>query len=409
MRAYASNFFVASTGDDSKAGSVAAPWATLSRASMSVSPGDVVHVAPGVYKDAAITHASGAASARIAFVSDVPFGAVLQTTGAHAAWENNGDFVDIVGFDVSGDGTIGIWNFGSNVRIINNRVHDIPAPCTSVGGAGIDEGDYSGTGDEIIGNWVFRIGAGTTPCQFVHGIYPTNQGTHVWNNIVFDNRGVGIHLWHAPSHISIANNLVFENDYGGISVGAGDKPGNVIADFIDVLNNIVVSNHNRPGIFEVQLTGTNNRYGHNLVYQNDGDLMLLNGLSDNGTLLIDPALVDYQPDGSGDYHLSERSPCIGAGATSDTPTQDIEGARRTKMDVGPYGFFAVLADGGSGSVTAVHRGCTMDCRSGSDRPGSLLLASIMAAFLLRRRRTLQRLIGNSTRPEVRSADRPPKD
>src|SRR2546428_5491669 len=68
-------YYVAATGSDSNDGSAAAPWRTISHAAVSVTPGALVHVLPGVYNESVFFDISGAASQRIRFISDTRWGA----------------------------------------------------------------------------------------------------------------------------------------------------------------------------------------------------------------------------------------------------------------------------------------------------------------------------------------------
>jgi len=160
--------------------------------------------------------------------------------------------------------------------------------------------------------------------------------------------GWGVHLWHAANQVTIANNTVFNNNYGGILIGDGDDPGGflpgVVNDYTVVSNNIVYRNGMQPGasgygIEEYGLTGTHNQYLNNLVYQNGpADWNLQNGNVAIGSISADPQFINYQPDGSGDYHLSSTSPASKAGTTVGAPTFDLIGAPRpqTSIDVGAY-------------------------------------------------------------------------
>ena len=302
-----------------------------------------MHVAPGTYSGPITTSVSGTSSARVRFVSDVQYAAKIRTSSSNAVWTNNGDYTDIEGFDVAGDSSscLGILNWASFVRIVGNTVHNIPAPgaCNGNGGAGIDNADYSGHDNDIIGNVVHDIGDYTAPNPSVHGIYHSNLRGHVWNNITYRNQGWGIHLWHAPSQVMVSSNTVFNNGYGGILIG-GD-PG--VDDYTVVANNIVAYN-GRYGISEYGNTGTHNQYVKNLVYQNAyGAFNLLNGLTDSGTVAANPQFVNYQPDGSGDYHLLSSSPAIGAGTSQGAPSIDFAGGSRPQAgnwDIGAYEFNA---------------------------------------------------------------------
>jgi hypothetical protein len=335
-------FYVAPGGSDGADGSVEHPWATIQHAAESVRAGDTVHVAPGQYSRAVVTMASGTEAARIRFVSDTPWGARITTAGSDCSWTNRGDYVDIEGFDISGDGRLGILNLASSVRIMGNHVHDIPALNSGGnGGAGIDNGDYAARDSDIVGNTVHDIGDTGSPGSRVHGIYLANYGGHVWNNISYRNEGWGIHAWHAARHAVIANNLVFANGRGGIVIGAGDSPGGVDADGFIVANNIAVHNGGY-GVVECGRIGKNNRYLNNLAYRNAlGAFSLQHGNLAQGTVEADPMLVGYQADGTGDYHLAPGSPAIRAGTALGAPAEDLDGAPRSPaagIDIGPYGF-----------------------------------------------------------------------
>lgn len=338
------NYYVSTGGSDSNSGSSSAPWATIQHAANVAKAGSVVHVASGTY-GAVTTSISGTSTARIRFVSDVKWGAKIRTTGVSQMWYNTGNYIDIMGFDISGDGRLGILNMGSFVRIIGNNVHNIPASCTSSGGAGIDNANYSASDDDIIGNVVHDIGNPTVQCYSVQGIYHSNLRGHILNNISYRNEAWGIQLWHAANNVVISNNLVFQNGAGGIVVGDGDSPGGVTDDYTTVSNNIVMDNHSTWGsgraIYESGATGTHNKYLNNLIWNNTQGIVLQNGLQDVNTINADPQLVNYQPNGSGDYRLQSTSRAINSGTTSGMPPKDFDGAPRpfsTGPDRGPYEF-----------------------------------------------------------------------
>lgn len=340
-----SDRYVSPAGNDSNDGSERHPWATLTGAAARATGGTTIHVMPGSY-GAVVTSVSGTPAARVRFLSDKKWEARILSTGAYSAWTNNGNYVDIIGFDISGTGNLGIANWGSGVRIVANHVHDIAAPgCPSNGGAGIVNANYSGMDNEIIGNVVHDVGDLSKLCPRVHGIYHSNAHGRVVNNIAYRNEGFGIHLWHAASDVTVANNLVFNNYYGGILIGAGDAPFNADprhpADDILVVNNIVVFNLHRNGIEEMGTTGWHIQYLNNLVYKNQGKDWKLKTGRQFATITADPQFVYYMPDGTGDYHLLPGSPAVSAGTPTGAPGTDIEGRPRPRgkyWDLGPYQF-----------------------------------------------------------------------
>lgn len=341
--ASAANYYATATGSGTSC-TQSAPCSLTTAVTKPVA-GDTVHVAPGTYSytstayQAIKTSKSGTASARIRYVSDTKWGAKIVSKGTWAVWRNDGDYVDIEGFDITGDGAGGIYNFGSFNRIIGNHVHNIAGPpdCAndSNGGAGIENAEYTASDNEIIGNVVHDVGI--VNCGMdnhrVHGIYHSNLRGHIYNNISYHNTGFGIHTWHAAKAVVITNNLVFRNGAGGIIVGAGDSPGGVTADGFIVNNNIVYDNLG-VSIIEEGTYGVNT-YSNNCVYNNgtgtgNNNTYLYVGSKSiiSGTVVKDPLFVNYKADGTGDYHLSANSPAIGAGTTQGAPRDDFDGLIR---------------------------------------------------------------------------------
>jgi hypothetical protein len=335
---HAADWWVAPDGDDAASGAMGEPFATIVRADEVAMPGDVVHVLAGEYEGTFETTASGTEDARISFVSEQKWGAVLVASGG--GWIARGDWVDIAGFEYTGNAAVGLLAMGSHTRYFDNWVHHLSPACDGNGGAGIDAGNYDAEDVDMIGNVVHDVWADDTdgtPCNRVQGLYHSILRGVVANNLAWNISGWGIHTWHAPRELVITNNLVFSCG-GGIVVGAGDSPGGVVADGFLVANNIVV--HNGYGILESGETGLENRYLHNLVWQNEnGDVSLQNGLVDENTIVADPLFVDWQSGGGGDYRLADTSPGIDAGTPEGAPGIDIDGVARPQgagFDIGPY-------------------------------------------------------------------------
>ncbi len=336
--------YVSPEGNDEHSGERGNPWKTIGHAALMVKPGTTVHVAPGHYHEDVINSVSGTASARIVFISDKKWGAkIYGQRDAGFIFHNKGDYVDIVGFEVSGKKSrLGIINYANHCRILYNHVFDIEANnAGNSGGAGIDNSNYDAADNDIIGNVVHDIGIGST--GHVQGIYHSNGKGCIFNNITYRNSGWGIHTWHNPKNLIISNNLVFENNNGGIVIGAGDAPFNGLADGFIVQNNILISNHKNFAITEMGDTGKNNIYRNNLFHNNSrGEYRLRNRLKPENTIIADPLLVNYKPDGTGDYRLRKGSPAINFGTVLDAPTLDIDKKKRRKrqgkIDIGPYSF-----------------------------------------------------------------------
>jgi hypothetical protein len=342
--------YVSPTGSDSNPGTKLRPFRTIQQAANVARMSATVHVAPGTYRGNVRSDASGTATARIRFVSDKKWGAKIIGRGTEAAWTNHGNYVDIVGFDISGSGRHGILNWASYTSISGNRVHNLTVSggCTGNGGAGIVNANYSGADGDIIGNVVHDIGV-PGECNTVHGIYSSNRGGLIANNIVYRASSYGIHLWHAVRNVVIANNTVFANGSadigGGILIGNGDAPGGVILDHTTVINNIVYKN---PGASirqycyaKEECIGSNNVIANNLVSGNGGDISMKVG-SASATVETNPRFVNFRADGKGNYHLKRKSPAVNHGRSELAPAYDINHVVRPRgaaVDIGAYEDF----------------------------------------------------------------------
>jgi len=337
---------VAPNGSDSNPGTRAEPFRTLARAAQVVTPGTTVHVAPGIYSGGVRTTTSGTLEARIIFQSTERWGAkIVPPLDARqsAAWDNRGNYVDIIGFEI--DGTqyqsgmkwlSGIYNGGSHNGVHGNRIHHIgnDVPCEPKGGSGIGiDSYYKGVDVVVTGNHVHDIGP--PGCRYMHGIYVSTTAS-VRGNVVYRVSGAGIHLWHDANRVTVRGNTVAASGTG-IVVGGGDfyhsKGPN---DHTHVSNNIVYDNDN--GILEQGAIGRHNSFRNNLVYQNAGDDWKLSpGREHVGSISAPPQFVEYSASGTPDFRLRRGSPAIGQGLPSESapPGSGNTGARpMRKADIG---------------------------------------------------------------------------
>ena len=337
-----SAFYVAPDGSDLANGSAQSPWRTFQHAADVVNPGDIVHFAPGTYNSNIIQITrSGTASQRIQFVSDTTWGAKLVMNVSANSWSNSRiinikpyvSYVDVVGFDCTSPyAQSGIFNTGYYNWILSNHIHDMKYSASNRTGGGIvDDASYNNytTHNAIIsGNVVHDIGAfGVTGQRgTVHGIYLTYPSGEVCtNNIVYHNVGWGVCCYHAFSNATLANNLSFNNGQSGILISAAPSsdgnPNNVIANNCIVSNNICVYN-GIDGYYGMRRNskgghvGNNNRYVNNCMYGTSGGGIHVAGSSSiQNTVAANPQFVNYQANGTGDYHLASGSPCINAGTS----------------------------------------------------------------------------------------------
>jgi hypothetical protein len=342
------NFYVSPAGGDDNSGSASAPWRTIQHASKLAQPGWTVHVAPGTYDvSSLVTTTSGTASARIRYISDIKWGAKLVGSGTEIIWEVDASYVDIVGFDITGPNRLGImigWSGSGSGHdyILNNNIHDltVSAGCTGTGGAAIDTSFAPwGTGSNLIlGNRVANIGASMIgTCNSIQGIYVGTANDIIENNIVSGVALAAIQQWHGATNSTIVNNTVFHSNVG-ILIGDGDGgalPGGSANNY--VANNIALNNA-AIGIEEYGLVGSGNSYVNNLVWNNPTNYSV-SSASPVGNGSSDPLFVNYQADGSGDYHLTSLSPAIDKGTSLRAPQHDFDGGARpvgATWDIGAY-------------------------------------------------------------------------
>ena len=344
------HLYVSTAGNDSNTGTQAKPFRTITRAAKAAKPSTTVHVAAGTYNESVKTTLHGTATARIRYVSDTKWGAKVVGIGTEGMWTNNGNYTEISGFDITGPGRLGILNYASNTVIVNNHIHNlkISGGCGGSGGSGIVNANYSGMNGDIVNNVVHDIGV-PGACNGVQGIYSSNQGGLIYNNIVYRVSAFGIHLWHAASGVIIANNTVFANGSsgmgGGIVTGSGDAPGGMQLKNTKVINNIV---YNNPGVSikqycysGVNCIGSGNVTANNLVYGNGSGISLKTGTA-TGTITQNPLFINYQANGTGNYRLQSNSPAINKGVASAAPIYDMDNVLRPKggaLDIGAYESF----------------------------------------------------------------------
>ncbi len=383
ISASAATYYVSPTGSDcSTCGSSTAPFQTIQKAANIVNAGDVVMVMPGTYNGSISTSRGGNSTAgRVRFVSQQPWGAKIRTSGSTYIWTNYVDYINIEGFDISGDAIIGILNYASHTKILGNHVHDLGrADCGTYGtgdmGSAIDtagSGNVSprdATDNDIIGNSVHDLSFACPSVPGIpgqHGIYQGYGSGVIANNIIYRVNSYPIHLYHHPYNVDVVNNLVFNSGSAGLIMGSDG--GNTIHD-IYVANNIFYGNTG-PGIMMYGLgSGSSNiSYMNNLLYNNTKPYDYLYGgaaslVTIAGDVQSDPQFVNYQANGSGDYHLKSTSPAIDKGISYSKISTDFDNAPRPQgaaFDIGAYEYGGATPppSGASVSVDSTFSGYTL--------------------------------------------------
>src|SRR5205809_148172 len=315
------NYYVAPTGSDGNPCTATAPCSTLQRVSQLMSPGDNAHVAAGnytwTYSGNRVTK-SGTATALLTYISDTKWGAKIYGADCSPI-TNDGDYVQIINFDVTGSCVQGITTNGNYTKIIGNRVHDMTGTQLTAAIV-VDCCSYTKTGNQVIGNVVDNIGPWGQVNQ-THGIYLAGPGNTAMNNIVTRAASACIQTYHGATRLTIANNVLANCGKYGIQLSA--DPAVTVNDYTTVDNNIIV-NGGQYGIHEAYSLGSHIVYNNNIVYNNPaGNISGSTGIQ-SGTITLTSAqfsalFVNYTGDMTGDYHLPSGAVAIDAGATLCAP------------------------------------------------------------------------------------------
>ena len=355
----ATTYWVApSSCSDSDAGTQAAPFCTINKASTAAVAGDTVMVEDGIYNQTvAIRTNSGTPSQPIVFTAQHKWGAKIEPSDTSG---NNNyalsiagvSYVTIQNFEITAtptsDSAVQIFTGAPNNTIVGNNVHDVGVSSDAcISGAGILVADNN---EIVSGNMIWNIGPIRSVdfrCNQKHGIYVTaGSGGFIQNNVVFEVwQGLAFHLTGIGlANWTIANNTAF-NDGDDIHTDGG---GYILDCLGGTCDNNVVSNNifydlQNATLFESDdggTVGTHNVYSNNLVNSSAGN-SLLTGSSIN-TVTSDPEFINYTGNETGNYELSATSPARDAGTSVGAPSADFNGnlipATDMGYDIGAYQF-----------------------------------------------------------------------
>jgi len=234
---YAADYYVAMDGDDDNPGTAGEPWATIQHAADTAMAGDTIHVMTGYYTQTARFSNPGDPGNMIRCVAD---GTVTVDAGG-ADWglfidgyeDNNGRYVEIAGFAVTGANRGGIRISWANGTVIRN------CECFGNGRWGIftDYADDIQLLDNTCRNNIDE-----------HGVYVSNSGDRptIRGNICYGNAGAGIQINADPampgdgitSEALVENNVCYDNgSAGGAAINLASVRDSVIR------NNLIFGNH----------------------------------------------------------------------------------------------------------------------------------------------------------------------
>ena len=398
-RVQAAAYYVATTGNDVNAGTIAAPFKTIARGSKALAAGDTLFIRQGTYAEAMIHGANGfvfrngaSKNARTRYsaypgeevVVKAPAGNFVVWFGQTNANIELSDLVlngtNTVSYVVRIDGDFDKMIWAQGIRLLRNDIR--------YGRFGI----ACAADSEIIGNEIHDLRG--------YGMYTCGDNGLVEGNIIHDNGGYAIHHFqqnHTVNNWIFRNNVIYRNGrayyppydpYFGVN--RRELPAAVFlsrGQNTRFYNNLVYDN---TGGVIVGLGAVNHFVANNTVYDNDkigidvsgansgslnahvaNNLTWGNGsqIANTGTgtkleanLTTDPQVVNAA---AADFHLRSGSPAINAGVNlySLGVTKDFSGAARPQtgaFEMGAYEYGSApapvafnfsLSNGGNKSVT----------------------------------------------------------
>lgn len=214
--ANAATWYVAASGNDASAGSLASPFRTITKAASRVAAGDIVEVRGGVYNEVVKISSKGTASARITFR---PYGgevATIDGTGSapdtNLVQFNSAEFVDFAGFEVRNATRLGICGYpAKSVRVMGNKIHGSYRNGIYFGSSSSDITiDGNEVYDNVLENRLRNMSGGWGQALAVN----RTNGATITNNRVYRNYGEGIDFVVSDNGVARGNDV-----YDNFSVG----------------------------------------------------------------------------------------------------------------------------------------------------------------------------------------------
>jgi hypothetical protein len=264
-------YYVSTTGKDSNAGTIAAPWRTIMKAAGKVAAGDTVYIRGGIYQEAVTLYTSGTAALPIKFLAYPGEAPVIDGNNyaLPSYWGTmlriSGNYIEVSGLEVRYSNWMGVTLVGQHLTARNLNVHHIRETGLLVSGdyglvedcrvwqnANRNEKDSPYTG----GGWATGLSAARSP-NFVtlrrnvvynnwgEGLstFEANQIT-MEDNIVYDNWSANVYISDA-TNVLFQRNLVYRSPNSVIQAGSrigilmGDEVYDPASSDITIINNLV--------------------------------------------------------------------------------------------------------------------------------------------------------------------------
>jgi len=374
--AHAATYYVATTGNDSNAGTEAAPFKTIARGSQAIAAGDTMLIRGGTYNETMLHSQNGfkftngiSVSARTRY-SAYPGEKVIISPATKVPmllyFDTDSSYIEVNGITFNGTNTTSVGVIGLGYADDDSLLstHHLRFSNNEVFGGGFVA--IRGVNNELIGNHIHH--------SKIYGIYAAGNGMLIEGNVIHDIGGHGLHLYKygvgdlAPNNNIVRNNVFYNTgyefyhstdpntkrqvdavlirginnqfynniiykSYGGVIVGYGTT-GTLVA------NNTIYGNDTIGiNISSKFAGGKNARIINNIVYGNGGSQQIedtATGTTLQNNLTTDPKFVNPA---AGDFGLQAGSPAIDKGMTLAEVKTDFTGKARPEgaaYDIGAF-------------------------------------------------------------------------
>jgi len=411
----AGTYYVAPTGSDSNAGTLASPWRTIQKAANTLQAGDTVYIRGGTYQERVVINVSGTSGNYITFQNYASESVTVNgnkslpsTRGSGLIEINSKSYIKIIGLQVTNSFSYGIKNNGQYITIQNCEVsysNDGGIISESVANnITVDGCDVHHNNDIGLSAWheaVTMSGVNTFEVKNsqVHdnkeeGIVAKYDATNgsIHHNKSFNNNGPNIYL-DGPSNIKVYNNEVHATlgAKAGIGLSIEDIDANGQTSNISIYNNLIYDN--AAGIwFWIQTADSTKLFSgitivNNVIYNNNrntwGGVYLMSGGSSNYSNVVIRNNIFWENTLSGgksikgdtsvlstfaiDHNLFKTGESSDAFGTSSVTTSDVQWVNKANNDFHlQSGSPAIDSGSTTGAPTVDYDGTARPQKNGFD-------------------------------------------
>ncbi len=330
-----STYYVSTTGSDSSAGTVAAPWRTVQKALNTLTAGQTALVRAGTYAQNLTLTRAGSATAPIT-IGEYPGEEAILAAGTGASNNmplqlGNGAayarFQGLTFHGATGSSTTNIYAWGN--------AHDI-----ELSNCEVRYSQRQGFFSEKTNSRIHIIGCrfhhngGSGPVQLDHNIYIQGSYNAVLGNLLEGAvNGNGIQVYPSSDHVVIAGNTITGNFREGIIIGS---EGSTTTSDSLIVNNVITSSQTAVSTYWGGATGSGNVARNNVAWGNTQGTFTGNGITYTANTSANPL---YMNAGAGDYHLQSTSPALSIADSAYATPVDLDGLTRPLgggPDLGAY-------------------------------------------------------------------------